>query len=154
MSEEAERYRRLAAQFTDRVRQVPVDAWDNPAPCEGWVARDVVRHLVEWIPGFFSGYGIDLEVGPSVDEDPVAAWEAVLGAKVSLTTLDGSVDLTIPAGSPTGQRLRLRGQGLARRDGSRGDLYARLKVVVPTHVNDTERELFQRLAAASDFRPR
>ncbi len=75
MSEEAERYRRLAAQFTERVRQVPPDAWDNPAPCEGWVARDVVRHLVEWVPGFLSAYGIDVPTGPSVDDDPVGAWE-------------------------------------------------------------------------------
>ena len=36
--------------FTERVRGVPPDAWDNPAPCEGWAARDVVRHLVEWFP--------------------------------------------------------------------------------------------------------
>ena len=89
-----------------------------------------------------------------VTELAVAPWEAVLGAKVPLATLDGSVDVTVPASSQTGQRLRLRGQGLARRDGSCGDLYARLKVVVPTQVSDTERELFQRLAAASTFRPR
>lgn len=89
-----------------------------------------------------------------VTELAVAPWEAVLGAKVTLTTLDGSVEMTVPAGSQTGQRLRLKGQGLARRDGTCGDLYARLKVVVPTSVNDTERELFQRLAAASPFRAR
>lgn len=89
-----------------------------------------------------------------VTELAIAPWEAVLGAKVSLTTLDGSVEMTVPAGSQTGQRLRLRGQGLARRDGTSGDLYARLKVVVPTHVSDSERELFQRLAATSEFRPR
>lgn len=89
-----------------------------------------------------------------VTELPIAPWEAVLGAKVSLPTLDGSVEMTIPAGSPTGRRLRLRGQGLARRDGTCGDLYARLKVVVPTSVSDSERELFQQLAATSTFRPR
>ena len=87
-------------------------------------------------------------------ELPVAPWEAVLGAKVPLATLDGSVEMTVPGGSQTGQRLRLRGQGLNRRDGSRGDLYARLKVVVPTQVSDSERDLFQQLAAASAFRPR
>ena len=87
-------------------------------------------------------------------ELPVAPWEAVLGVKVPLATLDGIVEMIIPASSQTGQRLRLRGQGLARRDGSRGDLYARLKVVVPTHLSDTERELFQRLAATSEFHPR
>lgn len=89
-----------------------------------------------------------------VTELSVAPWEAVLGAKVSLTTLDGSVEMTVPAGSQTRQRLRLRGQGLARRDGTCGDLYARLTVVVPTQVSDTERGLFQQLAATSAFRPR
>ena len=44
------------------------EAWANPAPCEGWTARDVVRHLVEWIPAFFSGYaGLPLATGPSVE---------------------------------------------------------------------------------------
>lgn len=78
MSEHSERYQRVAAQFTDRVKAVPEGAWENPAPCDGWVARDVVRHLVEWVPGFFSSYaGLELPPGPSVDEDPVAAWGAL-----------------------------------------------------------------------------
>lgn len=45
MSEIAERYRKVAADFTRRVDAVPDDAWDNPTPCDGWVARDVVGHL-------------------------------------------------------------------------------------------------------------
>ena len=51
--------------------------WDAPTPVPEWVARDVVGHLVEWFPGFLeSGSGIRLPGGPSVDEDPVGAWEA------------------------------------------------------------------------------
>jgi uncharacterized protein (TIGR03086 family) len=73
MSDRAERYRKVAGAFTDRVEAVPADAWDNPAPCEGWVARDVVGHLVEWIPGLFEGV-LDIPEGPSVDDDPVGAW--------------------------------------------------------------------------------
>ena len=47
----------------------------NPAPVEGWAARDVVRHLVEWFPAFLkAGAHIDLPKGPSVDDDPVQAW--------------------------------------------------------------------------------
>jgi uncharacterized protein (TIGR03086 family) len=57
------------------VHGTPADAWDNPAPCEGWVARDVVRHLVEWFPAFLrSGAGVELPAGPPVDDDPVVAW--------------------------------------------------------------------------------
>ncbi len=70
----AERFRRVAGRFTDRVCEVPADAWDNPAPCDGWVARDVVRHMVEWMPGFLASVGVDLPPGPSVDDDPAGAW--------------------------------------------------------------------------------
>lgn len=87
-------------------------------------------------------------------ELPVAPWEAVLGAKVPVDTLDGQLDLTIPAGSQAGRKLRLRGQGLRRRDNSRGDLYARLKVVVPTTPSSEEKDLYRRLAEVSSFRPR
>ena len=50
MSEIADRYQRVAGGFTERVNAVSGPAWELPAPCDGWVARDVVRHLVEWIP--------------------------------------------------------------------------------------------------------
>lgn len=75
MTSAAEDHRAVAGLFTERVRGVSATAWNRPAPCEGWVARDVVRHLVEWFPAFLrSGAGIELPHGPSVDEDPVAAW--------------------------------------------------------------------------------
>ncbi len=78
MESTAERYRKVAAGFSRRVREVAPDAWDNPAPCEGWVARDVVRHLVEWMPGLFlSGAGLDVPPIPRVDDDPVGAWQAL-----------------------------------------------------------------------------
>jgi uncharacterized protein (TIGR03086 family) len=78
MSETSDRYRKLAEQFTARVEAVPDAAWENASPCEGWVARDVVRHLVEWLPAFFFGtWAIDLPPGPTVDEDPVRAWAGV-----------------------------------------------------------------------------
>lgn len=49
--------------------------WEAPTPVDGWVARDVVRHLTEWLPGFLaSGAGVELTCGPTVDDDPVAAW--------------------------------------------------------------------------------
>ncbi len=71
----ADRHRRPAAAFTTTVEGVAADAWDEVAPVEGWVARDVVRHLVEWFPAFLQGSaGITLPAGPSVDDDPVGAW--------------------------------------------------------------------------------
>ncbi|HEX3394969.1 MAG TPA: TIGR03086 family metal-binding protein [Acidimicrobiales bacterium] len=75
MSSPADEHRHIAAAFTATVEGVPPEAWDRPAPVEGWVARDVVRHLVEWFPAFLDGgAGIALPTGPSVDDDPVGAW--------------------------------------------------------------------------------
>ena len=78
MTEVSERYRTVAAEFTRRVDAVPDGAWDNPTPCAGWVARDVVGHLTEWLPGFFFGTW-DIAVGPIVPvaDDPARAWHAV-----------------------------------------------------------------------------
>jgi uncharacterized protein (TIGR03086 family) len=75
MSEVAERYRTVAEGFTRRAKAVPTTAWDAPAPCAGWVARDVVGHLVEWIPPFLrDGAGVELPAGPSIGADPAQAW--------------------------------------------------------------------------------
>lgn len=71
----ADRHRRVAADFTGTVAAVPASGWDRPAPPEGWVARDVVGHLLEWFPAFLhAGTGITLPEGPAVDGDPVGAW--------------------------------------------------------------------------------
>ncbi len=70
----AQRHRQVGAAFTDRVRGTR--DWAAPAPVDGWVARDVVRHLTEWCPAFLAaGAGVELDRGPSVDEDPVGAWQ-------------------------------------------------------------------------------
>lgn len=78
MESRSDRYRKVAGAFSRRVQGVPPDAWDNSAPCEGWLARDVVRHLVEWMPGlFFSTAGLEPPAIPSVDDDPAGAWLAL-----------------------------------------------------------------------------
>ena len=97
----------------------------------------------------FTVKGDDVET-----ELPIAPWEAVLGAKVEAPTLDGKVELTIPAGAKNEQRLRLRGQGLNKRKGGRGDEYVRLKIVVPKDVSPEERRLYEELKRVSRFQPR
>ena len=78
MNEISERYRRVAAGMSRRVTAVPDAAWSNPSPCSGWDARDVIRHMVEWMPDLLvAGAGIELQSGPSVDDDPVAAWQCL-----------------------------------------------------------------------------
>ncbi len=74
-SDTSQRWRRVAGTFTERVNAVPPARWSNPAPCEGWVARDVVRHLVEWVPAFLrDGADLTITPGPDVDVDPAKAW--------------------------------------------------------------------------------
>ena len=87
-------------------------------------------------------------------ELPVAPWEAALGAKVMVPTLEGPVEMTIPAGTQGGQKLRLRGQGLNRRGGGRGDQYARLRIVIPPRLTAQEKEIFEKLKAESRFNAR
>ncbi|MGH9338260.1 MAG: DnaJ C-terminal domain-containing protein [Acidobacteriota bacterium] len=87
-------------------------------------------------------------------ELPVAPWETALGTKVKVPTLDGSVELNIPAGSQGGQRFRLKERGLKRRRDGRGDQYVKLKIVNPPSLSDQEKELFTKLRAHSKFNPR
>jgi uncharacterized protein (TIGR03086 family) len=85
MAGPADEHRRIAAAFTATVEGTSPAAWDNPAPVEGWVARDVVGHLVEWFPAFLQGStGISLPAGPSVDDDPVGAWRTQTDAVQAL----------------------------------------------------------------------
>lgn len=89
-----------------------------------------------------------------VVEIPVAPWEAALGATVPVPTLHGSAKVKVPAGSSSGRRLRLRGEGMPGPGGRKGDLYASVRVVVPKVLEKRERELFEELAAVSRFDPR
>jgi curved DNA-binding protein len=84
----------------------------------------------------------------------LAPWEAVLGATVKVPTLAGAVDLKIAPGTPAGRKLRLTGRGLPRRDKTTGDLYATVRIVVPTAVGEEERALYKQLAEVSRFDPR
>ncbi|HEX9454452.1 MAG TPA: J domain-containing protein, partial [Candidatus Binatia bacterium] len=87
-------------------------------------------------------------------ELPVAPWEAALGARIAVPTLEGPVEMKIPTAAQGGQRLRLRGQGLTRRSGGRGDEYVKLKIVIPPKLEPKEKELFEKLAAESRFNAR
>lgn len=85
----------------------------------------------------------------------VAPWEAVLGAEIMVPALDGSVKMRLPAGTGTGQQLRLRGRGLPKgKTGERGDLYVVVTVQIPATVTDDERALWEKLRSTSTFNPR
>lgn len=84
----------------------------------------------------------------------LAPWEAVLGCQVRVPTLEGNVAMKVPAGSVSGQRLRLKEKGLPRGDGTRGDLYVNLNIQVPAQVSTEEKSLWEQLGAVSKYRPR
>jgi curved DNA-binding protein len=89
-----------------------------------------------------------------VVELPVAPWEAALGASVDVPTLDGTARVKVPAGSSSGRRLRLKGEGMPGPGKQQGDLFATVKIVVPKKLSKRERELFEQLAETSKFDPR
>ena len=84
----------------------------------------------------------------------LAPWEAVLGVQAKIPTLDGPTSLRVPPGTAAGTQLRLRGLGLPREDGTRGDLYAAVRIRTPVSVTAEERALWEKMASTSKFKPR
>ncbi len=111
----------------------------GPGP-NGAPAGDLYLEIVIKPHPVFQLEGDDLVV--SVD---VPAWDAALGAKLPVPTLDGEVKLTLPAGVASGQRLRLKGKGMPQKGAQNGDLYAELRITVPRQLSEGERKLFAQL---------
>lgn len=87
----------------------------------------------------------------------LSPWEAMLGADITVPTLDGDVVLTVPPGTSSGKKLRLRGRGMPQAPGApatRGDMYALVRVDVPAQATPEERKLLEELARISSFNPR
>src|SRR5438874_9940769 len=89
----------------------------------------------------FSVEGSDL-----VHELKIAPWQAVLGDKLIVPTLEGNARLKLPPGTPVGQRFRLRERGLPGVSGQRGDLYVVVQIALPKKLTETEREIWEQLA--------
>ncbi len=102
-------------------------------PGDAYVEIGVGAHKV------FTRDGLDIEV-----EVPIAFDEAVLGAKIEVPTLSGKVSMIIPKGASSGQRLRLKGRGIAPAKGVAGDQYVRLKIVTPRKIDAEMEEIAQR----------
>lgn len=96
----------------------------------------------------------DVEAHNLILTVPLAPWEAALGSKVTVPTLDGKIHLSIPANSQSGQRLRIKGKGLMNKQGERGDLYALFKIVIPAQADEPTRALWAQLAEQAAFDPR
>jgi curved DNA-binding protein len=96
----------------------------------------------------------DVEAHNLIITVPLTPWEAALGAKVAVPTLTGKINLTIPANTQSGQRLRVKGKGLVNKLGERGDLYALFKIVIPQQADEQSRQLWAQLAETAAFDPR
>ena len=94
-----------------------------------------------------NGHDLDLSI-------PITPWEAVLGAKIRIPTLEGNAMVTIPAGTQGGARLRLAKKGLPDKRGTRGDIFITFRIAIPKHPTPREQALFEQLAQESSFRPR
>jgi curved DNA-binding protein len=84
----------------------------------------------------------------------VSPWEAMLGSKIPVETMSGSVNLTIPKGAQNGKQLRVKGKGLAKKNGNAGDLIVILDIRLPRNLGVEEEKLLQALAKESSFDPR
>jgi molecular chaperone DnaJ len=110
----------------------------------------------------FGGFGFQPpprppRAAPSYDQHAdveVSIEEAVLGARIDAATADGRVTITIPAGTSSGQKLRLRGKGAQRPDGSRGDHYLTVRIVVPTGVAGRAADLIREFSRQAPVRPK
>jgi DnaJ-class molecular chaperone len=106
------------------------------------VSIEVASHPV------FIRDGDDIEL-----ELPITFDEAVLGAKVDVPTISGSVSMTIPQGTSSGQRLRLKDKGI-KRGQTTGDQLVRIKIVLPKAIDEDMRALAERWRDSTDFDPR
>ena len=84
---------------------------------------------------------------------PISPWEAALGCKVTVPTLDGKINLSVPVSSQNGVRLRVKGKGLGR-EGKRGDLFVVLAISMPQRMDSEESALWQQLSEKSSYNPR
>jgi uncharacterized protein (TIGR03086 family) len=92
----AEFHRAVAGRFGAVVDAVPAGPWDAPTPVDGWVARDVVGHLMTWLPALLrSAGGPELTDGPSAGTDPVGAWRHQAAAVQDLLDDPTSEDIVL-----------------------------------------------------------
>jgi len=145
--------RRVSLSENGRARlvdvQIPAGVSDGQAlriPGSGQRAALIFR--VRLRPhALYSVQGRDVQI-----ELPLAPWEVALGTKVEVPTLGGTVELTIPAGSQSGQRLRLRGRGFPGTP--KGDQLVSIKLVTPAAQSAEAREAYERMKRDFDFNPR
>lgn len=84
----------------------------------------------------------------------ITPWEAALGTRVNINSIDEETKVYIPQGIQSGEKIRIQGKGYKDGKGSRGDLIAEVKIMVPKKLTDNEKEIFEKLNSISNFNPR
>ena len=122
----------------------------EPGSAKGAPPGDLTITITVEPHHYFKRDGHNLQV-----EVPISVAESILGAKVEVPTLDGMKSLTIPPGSSSGLKLRLKGQGIAGSAGKpAGDLFVVLRIVVPKSVDAASRRLIEEFAERNPQNPR
>lgn len=132
----------------DDGKKIRLRGQGGAAPRRGQPGDIIVTIHVAAHP-YYTRRGNNLEV-----KVPVTLAEAALGAKVDLPTPDGTVTLTIPPGTSSGKRLRLKGRGIAPKGQTPGDLFAEVQIVLPEQLDDAAIEAVRKISALGPHQPR
>jgi curved DNA-binding protein len=105
------------------------------------------------IPRFKKGGRFEIEGADLKTDISLSPWEAAMGTETQFDTIDGRISVKIPAGIQTDNRIRVGEKGYRNKNGGRGDLFLRARIVNPKALTKKEKELYQKLSKESDFKP-
>jgi DnaJ-class molecular chaperone with C-terminal Zn finger domain len=130
--------------------------------------NEKIRIVDQGKSGLYGGKNGDLLIKMKIEEDDrykingldilteliLSPWEAALGTKVSILSLDGSETINIPAGMQSGEKIKIEQKGYKTPTGERGDLIVEAKIAVPKELTEEEKNLFEKMSNISKFKPR
>jgi curved DNA-binding protein len=112
-------------------------------------AGDLILHIKLYTHPFYKLEGKNITI-----EVPITPYEAALGAKMPVPTLDGKIELTIPPGTSSGKKFRIKEKGFKDKTGQRGDQFAVVKIVMPKTLSEKEKQLYKEIQNEQSFNPR
>ena len=135
---------------------------------EGIADGEKIRLIGQGKPGKNGGKNGDLLIKIKIKDDSefklkgydlytnlyLSPWEAILGAKVDVKSIDGETKIYIPRGMQNGEIVRIPQKGYRDKNGTRGDLVAEVKIMIPKKISEEEKKIFEKLNKISNFNPR
>ena len=126
-----------------------ISAWQGKKGINGGKNGDLLIKIDIENDDKFKLFGNDL-----CTELKISPWEAVLGTKINLKTIDEILEVCVPEGIQSGEKIRVQGKGYKDGKGGRGDLIAVIQIIVPKVLNEEEIGLYKKLEQISNFNPR